>query len=152
MRARAILFRESSPRIKRSRIRRAGRNYLEHAREMEARHAALGIASGSASRLAAIFNSVGFLRVVETSVEARTIQGVVKRHGACSPFQRSIVRIGLETAEIRVDTETHIAPVGGSRRAATALCEQRHETQYARERERRTRLETHKKDASVATV
>ena len=44
------------------------------------------------------------LRMVETSVEARTMESVLESHRPCSSaLELSFVRIGLETAKIRVE-------------------------------------------------
>ena len=59
------------------------------------------------------------LRVVETSVEARTIESVLESHGPCKSFELSIVRIGLETTELRGENEVQIATVVGGRPFAT---------------------------------
>ena len=58
-----------------------------------------------------------FLRVVETSLEARTIVSVLKSHGPCESFELSKVRIGLEAAEIRGRREGLV--VGGKERNAS---------------------------------
>ena len=46
------------------------------------------------------------LRFVETSVWARTMESVMESHGPLESFELSIVRIGLQTTEIRVDRAT----------------------------------------------
>ena len=46
--------------------------------------------------------------MVQTSVEARTMESVSESHGPCESFELALVQIGLETTELRVDNETQI--------------------------------------------
>ena len=61
------------------------------------------------------------LRVVETSVEARTMESVLESHGPCESLELSIVRLGLETSELRVDNDMQIDTVVGDRSLVTTL-------------------------------